>query len=137
MLCLSSYSSRPPRLIHSHLTFHSLYTPLIDKKNYNSWIRYSKEHVDWISESRSILLHTNEGKIGRVEGVHNFYRDEVTSDFNNTPVCDYIYRMDELEEFENHSVAKVDISGQMGPWVPVWQISPPPLNVSVMKRNSM
>jgi len=79
------------------------YTPLVTEQERIEWQSYANDHIGWIEESRAFLV----GKQDTAKGTNS----------NNISVRPFIWQ---------HDGTGSEIAAYPGPYLPVWQTTPPP-----------
>jgi len=104
--------------------FDSLFwMPLVEEYQVPEWLEYSQINaVQWIRDSRDIALATEQAHITKDSGL--VLNGEANENYRDTPVPAVIYNATEYVETGVHRQVTYQ-----GPYLPKWQLSPPPLTM--------
>lgn len=99
-----------------------LWAPLVPQVYSNTWLDYSSSHISWLQDSRDVAVavsdQTGENKLQR-------------SDYRDTKVATAFYANKDNGTTVNHDEESV----RDGDHLPVWQQSPPPLDMDFVNQD--
>jgi Adenylate and Guanylate cyclase catalytic domain len=91
-----------------------VYAPLIQASEVTQWASFSQNNAWWIDESRYVALQAAK---------HSDMLTLMLSDFSEDGVMPFIFALK-----ENGTVVVNQANETPGPYMPVWQVSPPPFH---------